>query len=149
MKKFFFKYSALAWVMLILVAVIFAVSTAINVYDAVSFAGENTVKTVIAIIVAAISLFVFAAVVAAAVYGRYVVKDNYLYCRFGFFYTKTEIAEIFQITEFKAVNKLVMYFQNEKYSVAVISEKYYREFYEALKSVNPKILYTIQSAEEK
>ena len=149
MKKFFFKYSALAWVMLILVAVIFAVSTAINVYDAVSFAGENTVKTVIAIIVAAISLFVFAAVVAAAVYGRYVVKDNYLYCRFGFFYTKTEIAEIFQITEFKAVNKLVMYFQNEKYSVAVISEKYYREFYEALKSVNPNILYTIQSAEEK
>ena len=135
--------------MLILVAVIFAVSTAINVYDAVSFAGENTVKTVIAIIVAAISLFVFAAVVAAAVYGRYVVKDNYLYCRFGFFYTKTEIAEIFQITEFKAVNKLVMYFQNEKYSVAVISEKYYREFYEALKSVNPNILYTIQSAEEK
>lgn len=149
MKKFFFKYSALAWVMLIVVAVIFALSTAINVYDAVSFAGENTVKTVIAIIVAAISLFVFAAVVAAAVYGRYVVKDNYLYCRFGFFYTKTEIAEIFQITEFKAVNKLVMYFQNEKYSVAVISEKYYREFYEALKSVNPNIIYTIQSAEEK
>ena len=149
MKKFFFKYSALAWVMLIVVAVIFALSTAINVYDAVSFAGENTVKTVIAIIVAAISLFVFAAVVAAAVYGRYVVKDNYLYCRFGFFYTKTEIAEIFQITEFKAVNKLVMYFQNEKYSVAVISEKYYREFYDALKSVNPNIIYTIPSAEEK
>lgn len=149
MKKFLFKYSALAWVLIIIIAILFAASTAINVYDAVRFYGENSAKTVIAVIVAAISFFAFIASVAAAVYGRYVVKGNYLYCQFGFFYTKTDVNEIFQLTEFKSLNKLVMYFKDEKYSVAVISEKYYREFYEALKNVNPSIIYTIQSAEEK
>lgn len=149
MKKFLFKYSALAWIMIITVAVIFAVSTAINVYDAIHFFGENTAKTIVAITVAAISFFAFVSAIAAAVYGRYVVKGDCLYCRFGFFYTKTKITDIFQLTEFKALNKLVMYFKDEKYSVAVISEKYYNEFYEALKSVNPDIIYTIQSAEEK
>ncbi|MBR0189538.1 MAG: hypothetical protein IJQ23_04050 [Clostridia bacterium] len=149
MKKFVFKYSALAWVMIVVIAALFATSTAINFYDAVSFWGENTAKTVIAITVAAISFFAFVSAVAAAVYGRYIVKGNYLYCRFGFFYTKTKIADIFQVTEFTALNKLVMYYKDEKYSVAVISEKYYGEFYEALKAVNPDIIYTIQSAEEK
>ena len=134
--------------MIISVAAIFAVSTAINVYDAVTFSGENTAKTVIATAVATISFFAFISAVAA-VYGRYVIKDDYLYCRFGFFYTKTEITEIFQLTEFKALNKLVMYFKDEKYSVAVISDKYYNEFYETLKSVNPDIIYTVQSAVEK
>ena len=149
MKKFLFRYSALAWIMIIVVAVIFAVSTAINVYDAVTFSGENTAKTIVAITVAVISFFAFISAIAAAVYGRYVVKGDYLYCRFGFFYTKTKITDIFQLTEFKALNKLVMYFKDEKYSVAVISDKYYNEFYEAIKSVNPDIIYTVQSAEEK
>lgn len=149
MKKFLFRYSALAWIMIITIAVLFAASTAINVYDAVHFSGENTAKTVIATTVATISFFAFISAVAAAVYGRYVIKGDYLYCRFGFFYTKTKITEIFQLTEFKALNKLVMYFKDEKYSVAVISDKYYNEFYEALKAVNPDIIYTVQSAEEK
>lgn len=129
------------------IAVLFAASTAINVYDAISFYGENTAKTVIAAIVAAVSFLAFLSAVAAAAYGRYVVKGDFLYCRFGFFYTKTKINDIFQLTEFKTLDKLVMYFKDEKYSVAVISEKYYREFYEALKTVNPDIVYTIQSAE--
>ena len=60
-----------------------------------------------------------------------------------------KITDIFQLTEFTTLNKLVMYYTDEKYSVAVISEKYYREFYEALKAVNPDIIYTVQSAEEK
>ena len=149
MKKFVFRYSTLALIMIVIIAALFATSAAINVYDAVSFSGENTAKTVIAITVAAISFFAFLSAVAAAVYGRYVVKDGYLYCRFGFFYTKTKITDIFQLTEFTALNKLVMYFKDEKYSVAVISEKYYGEFYEALKAVNPDIIYTVQSAEEK
>lgn len=151
MKKFFFKYSALVWVMIVIIIALFAASTAINVYDAIHFFGESNAisKTVIAAIVATVSFLAFLSAVAAAVYGRYVVKDGYLYCRFGFFYTKTKITDIFQLTEFKALNKLVMYFKDEKYSVAVISEKYYREFYEALKAENPDIIYTVQSAEEK
>ena len=149
MKKFVFRYSAFAWIMIIVATALFAASTAINVYDAVIFSGENTVKTIAAAIIAAISFCAFLSAVAAAAYGRYVFKGDYLYCRFGFFYTKTAAKDIFQLTEFPALNKLVMYFKNEKYSVAVISEKYHLEFYEALKAANPDAIYTIQSAEEK
>lgn len=149
MNKFVFRYSPIAWVTLIIIAAIFGLSTAANVYDAIKFADENTVQAVVKSVVAAASFAAFICAVAAAVYGRYVIKGKYLYCRFGFFYTKTDINKIFQITEFKAQNKLVMYFTDEKYSVAVISEKNYDKFYAALKAVNPAITYTVQHTDEK
>lgn len=148
MNKFVFRYSPIAWVMLIIIAAIFGLSTAANVYDAINFADENAVRTVIKAVVAAASFAVFLSAVAAAVYGRYVIKGKYLYCRFGFFYTKTDINGIFQITEFKAQGKLVMYFADEKYSVAVIDAKNYDKFYAAIKAVNPSVTYTVQSGEE-
>ena len=148
MKKFKFGYSPLALTLLILVAVIFAASVSINVYDAVKFSDYDTTKKTIAIIIATFSLAALVITVAAIVYGRYVVKGKFLYCRFGFIFIKTDISEIFQLTEFKAQNKLVMYFKNGKYSVAVINDKYYNQFYEALKAENPAIKYTLQSAEE-
>ena len=148
MKKFKFGYSPLALTLLILVAVIFAASVTINVYDAVKFSDYDTTKKTIAIIIATFSLAALVITVAAIVYGRYVVKGKFLYCRFGFIFIKTDISEIFQLTEFKAQNKLVMYFKNGKYSVAVINDKYYNQFYEALKAENPAIKYTLQSAEE-
>ena len=148
MKKFVFRYSPIVWVLLTVSTAIFAASVAVNVYDAVSFTGENTAKTVFAIVVAAVSLAALILTSSAACYGRYVVKGKYLYCRFGFIYTKTDISSIFQLTEFKAQNKLVMYFKDEKYSVAVISEKNYAAFYAALKAVNPAVIYTVQSADE-
>lgn len=148
MKKFVFRYSPLTWVLLIVVAAIFAASVAVNVFDVIKFSGENSPKTAFAAIVATLSLAVFILTVAVASYGRYVIKGKYLYCRFGFFYSKIDINDIFQLTEFKAQNKLVMYLKGEKYTVAVISEKYYGNFYEALREINPNIAYTVQSANE-
>ena len=147
MKKFVFRYSPAVWILLVAVAAVFAASVAVNIYDAVKFSGENVAKTVFAATVAALSFAALIFTVAATVYGRYVIKDKYLYCRFGFVYTKTDINTVFQLTEFKALNKLVMYTTDEKYSVAVISDKYYDEFYAALKTVNPNITYTVQSAD--
>ena len=147
-KKFPFGYSALAITLIVAAVLVFSAGVAVNVYDAVKFYGTNTSKFVFAVIVAALSLLPTVLAVAALIYGRYVVKGKYLYCRFGLISVKTDISEIFQLTEFKAQNKLVMYFKGEKYSVAVINEKYYQDFYRALKEVNPKITYTVISAEE-
>ena len=149
MKKFVFKYSPTVWILLIVAALIFSVATIINIYDATVFFSENLAKTVFAITVATISAFLTVLSAAAIFYGRYVVKGKYLYFHFGLIFTKTDINDIFQLTEFKAQNKLVIYFKNEKYSVAVIDEKLYADFYDALKAVNPDIVYTVQSAEEK
>lgn len=148
MKKFAFRLSPLALSLMIIVSVIFAASAAINVYNAITVASEDYGKKITAVVLAAVSLISLVLTVAAAVYSKYVIKENYLYCRFGFIFTKTDIGEIFQLTEFKAQNKLVIYFKNEKYSVAVIKDKYYREFYDAIKAVNPKVIYTVQSADD-
>lgn len=148
-KKFPFGYSALAITLIVAAVLVFLAGVAVNVYDAVKFYGTNTSKCVFAIIVATLSLLPTILALSALIYGRYVVRGKFLYCRFGLIFSKTDISEIFQLTEFKAQNKLVMYFKNEKYSVAVINEKYYQEFYKALKEVNPEITYTIISAEER
>lgn len=148
MRKFVFKYTFTIWLLLILVSAIFAAATAVNLYDAIVFFTENRTKSVFALIVALISAVLLVSIVSAIVYGRYVVKGKYLYFHFGLFFTKTEIGNIFQITEFKAQQKLVMYYNNEKYSVILIDEKYYNDFYEALRKVNSAIIYTVQSADE-
>lgn len=148
-KKFPFCFSALAITLIIAAALIFSAGVAVNVYDAIKFYGINTSKFVFAVIVATLSFLPTILAVAALIYGRYVVKGKYLYCRFGLIFIKTDISGIFQLTEFKAQNKLVMYFKGEKYSVAVINEKHYQDFYKALKEVNPEITYTVISAEER
>lgn len=148
MNKFAFKYSPLVWVLLVAVALLFSAAVATNVYDVVAFSDGDKTRFILSLIMAILSLALLTFTVAAAVYSKYVIRDKYLYFRFGFLYTKTEINNIFQLTEFKAQNKLVMYFKNEKYSVAVIDEKHYNDFYCALKKVNPEITYTVQSPEE-
>ena len=148
-KKFPFMYSAPVITLIIATSLLFAAATAVNIYDAVKFYQINTTRLVFAITVATLSLAAFLLAVSALLYGRYVVCGKFLYCRFGLIFFKTDIATIFQLTEFKAQNKLVMYFKDEKYSVAVINEKYYQEFYSALKEVNPEITYTVISAEER
>lgn len=148
-KKFPFCFSALAITLIIATALIFSAGVAVNVYDAIKFYGINTSKFVFAVIVATLSFLPTVLAAAALICGRYVVKGKYLYCRFGLIFIKTDISEIFQLTEFKALDKLVMYFKDEKYSVAVINEKHYQDFYKALKEVNPEITYTVISAEER
>ncbi|MBP5467281.1 MAG: hypothetical protein J6Y43_06955 [Clostridia bacterium] len=148
-KKFPFCYSALAITLLIATAVLFAAATVVNIYDAVKLRDIETVGFIFAVAVAALSLIPFILAVWALFYGRYVIKGGFLFCRFGLISVKTDISTIFQLTEFKTQNKLVMYFKDEKYSVAVINEKYYRDFYTALKEVNPRITYTVMSAEER
>lgn len=148
MNKFTFKYSPLIWVLLSAVALLFAAAVATNVYDLIAFFGSDKPRFILSLIMVIFSAVLLTLTVAAAVYSKYVIKGNFLYFRFGLLFTKTDIKNIFQLTEFKAQNKLVMYFKNEKYSVALIDEKYYNDFYEALKKVNPEITYTVQSAED-
>ena len=148
MKKFIFRYSPLVWVLLIVVTLVFAAAVAANVYTAITLPAENVTRKAFAVLIATLSFALLAITVSVTVYGRYVIKGKYLYCRFGFFYVKTDINSIFQLTEFKAQKKLVAYFAEEKYSVIVIAEKDYRNFYKALKVVNPQIIYTVNAAEE-
>lgn len=149
MNKFVLKYSPVIWVLLVAVSLVFAAACAINIIDAVNVTYDGAARKIFAVIIAALSFALLIISLSVIVYGRYVVKDGYLYCRLGFFYVKSDINSIFQLTEFKAQKKLVIFFVGEKYSVALIREKDYAAFYKALIAVNPNIVYTVQSADEK
>ncbi|MBO4251710.1 MAG: hypothetical protein J5911_03500 [Clostridia bacterium] len=147
MNKFTFKYSPLIWVLLSLVTLTFAAAIYMNLHDAVIYS-EDAIKFAISLSLATVSVVLLVLVVAAMICPKYEIKGKYLVFRFGLLYSRTKISDIFQLTEFKAQKKLVIYFKNEKYSVAMIDEKYYGDFYAALKKVEPEINYTVQSAEE-
>ncbi|MBQ6921453.1 MAG: hypothetical protein IJQ66_00040 [Clostridia bacterium] len=149
MKKFPFYFSAVIIAVLIAVGAIFGFSVATNVYYAVKFFGAETARAVVHILIALLSLFMCGTAFFALFFGRYEIKGGTLYCKLGLFTFRTEVKDIFQVTEFKAQKKLVAYLVPEKFTVIVIKEKYYAGFCAALKAVNPSIVYTVENAEEK
>ena len=148
MKKFKLKTSPLVLTLTIIAVVIFAISTALNIYGGITSPAENKTARIISILLSAVSLTSLVFTVAAVVYSRYVITEKFLYCRFGLIFIKTDVRKIVQLTEFKAQNTLVMYLNNEKYAIVLIKDKYFQDFYKTLKAVNPEIIYTVQSADE-
>ena len=143
MNKFPFRYSYLIIVLLSAVSVIFGASAALNVVNAVNHEIDGLLPIFFYVFLAALSLVMFVFSTAALLFGKYTVKNGFLYCRFGLLYSKTPIKDIFQLTEFKANKKLVAYLVSEEFTVIVVKEKYYAPLYEELKKVNPRIVYTI------
>ena len=141
MKKFPFKFSLLVIVLLSLVTIIFGASVVLNVINSVKFY-TDTGTAVTYIVMTGLCLIMTVFSFGALIFGRYEIKNGKLYCRFGFICVKTDIKNIFQVTEFKTENKLVVYIVPEKYAVIVIKDKYYQEFYQALKKENPDLLFT-------
>ena len=72
---------------------------------------------------------------------KYVIKDGKLYTCFGFIRTKIEVEKITAVIHFKKSDKLVIYFNQNKYAVVVISPSEYDNFISALREVNPKIAF--------
>ena len=147
MKKIPFKYTPITIVLIILVIAVFGASAVFNAIDIFSFINQSVTRTVFSSVLTAFSVILLFVALSVVIYGRYIIKDGYLFIRFGIFYSKINIADIFQVTEFVKQKKLVYYIKGEKYSVAVIDKKRYQEFYDALKTFNPDITYTVISAE--
>ena len=147
-KKFPYKYGVLVWILLTAVTLMLLVAVGFNVYDAVKSYGTDGTRFAFSVAMAIVSFALFILSLSVAVGGRYVIQGGLLYCRFGFFYTKIDIEDVFQVTEFPTLNKLVVYLKGEKYSVIVIDKKYYQPFFAAMKEVNPRITFTVQGQDD-
>ena len=142
MNKFKFKYSALVYALLLLTLSLSIAGIVWNIYNVISFAKLNlTLKAVSSSIIAVLALILSIVVLSVAFYGKYVIKDGFLYTYFGFFKNKTPVTEITEITHFKKSNKLVVYFCTNEYSVIVISPEKYDDFILALRDANKAIVY--------
>lgn len=141
-KKFKFKYSKTVWVLLVVAMILTAIGAVWNIYNAVTLKSVGSFKKISYIIVAVICFAIFVTCLSMAVYGRYVVKDKYVYCRFGYVFTKYEIKDIVEIKLFSKTQKLVVYFKDLTFTVIVIDKSKYDEFISAVKEHGGRIEYS-------
>ncbi len=145
-KSFRFKFNKLTWVLLALVLVICLAGVGYNVYSLINALKRvyYVQKIIITSIILALNVFLVAFVVSVIVFSKYVIKDGCVYNYLGFVRGKSRIDEIIQITHFKKSDKLVVYFNDQRYTVVVISPTEYDEFISIIREINPKVYYTSQ-----
>lgn len=141
MNKFLFKYTTLVWILLAVVVCISATGLVYSVINLVNQIKTPYSQIASTIIIAIVNLFLLVFSVSVLVYGRYVIKGEYLYTYFGFIRTKVDIKTIVKLTHFKKSDSLVAYFEDAKFTVIVISSKDYEKFIEKIREVNPKIYF--------
>jgi len=141
MKSFRFKYTVLIWVLLTAILCLSLAGVGWNIFNVIEFSRLNAVKTTTYSIILVFSALLCIVVISVMVYGKYVIKDGKLYTCFGFIRTKIEVEKITAVIHFKKSDKLVIYFNQNKYAVVVISPSEYDNFISALREVNPKIAF--------
>lgn len=139
MKKFKFFYSPLVKILIILVCVIAAAGLIMNILTVINYAKSNVLSAALYGVLTVLTALLLAEAIAIAFYGLYKIKNGYLYSYFGLIRSKTDVKEIAAVQVFKTTEKLVVYFKDEKYSVIIISPKFYDEFIATLLKANPDI----------
>ena len=143
-RTFKFKYSPVVWVLLSLVLALSLSGLAWNAYALIqnTWAGGVKIFSHAAMVVITALLIIF--VLSVMVYGRYVLTDKYFVQYFGFIKIKTPIKNLVQITHFRKSDKLVLYFDDQKYTVIVIDKNYYDQFVMCVREVNSSVIFDVQ-----
>ena len=141
MKKFTFKYPTIAWVLLAIVLALAVSGIVWNLFNIVQYWGDNTVKLTGYFIIIALALALIIFATSIMLYGNYTIKGGKLYCNLGFVRTAVDLEDVIAITHFKKSDKLVVYFNDEKYMVIVTSPENDDAFVLAMREVNPKIYF--------
>lgn len=142
--SFKFKYSPVVWVLLSLVLALSLAGLTWNVYALIqnSWAGGVKVFSHVAMVIITAFLIIF--VLSVMIYGRYLINDKFLVQYFGLIKIKTPISSLVQITHFKKSDKLVVYFDDQKYTVIVIDKSLYDEFVMRVREVNSNVIFDVQ-----
>ena len=147
MNIFKYKYDKAVLIMLIVASLVAAAGLCWNVYNLIYFLRTEVFKTIVYSLSVAVNAFLLAFIISVIFYGRYAIKNGYLFLYFGFIKTKTDVKDIVQITHFIKSDKLVIYFKDAKFSAIVISPESYGDFTRALISANPMIISDSSSEE--
>ena len=141
MQSFRFKYSISVWVLLSLVLALTTGGIIWNVFNLIEYLWAGAFKIVIYSVIIALTTCIFLLVFCAMIYGKYVIKNGFLYTCFGLLKSKVSINDVTQITHFTFSNKLVVYFNDQKYSVIVIAPERYDDFIKAVRENNKSVLF--------
>ncbi len=141
MKKFRFKYSVSVWLLMVAIIALSGAGLVWNVLSTIEYAALFPIKAVASGLSALLCGVLLAFAISVATYGKYYVKGENLCVKFGFITVKTPVQSIYQFTHFKKSDKLIMYFEDGKYTVIVIAPEQYADFILTVRAINPRILY--------
>ena len=148
MKKFKFRFPPFVWVLLLAGFIVCVLALCINVYNLTQYIHYDLFKFLPFIIYSAIALFLIFVVFSILFFSEYSFKNGYLYVHFGIFYSKTKLDKVVGVTHFKKSDKLVVFFNDQTFSVIVIAKEQYDAFVENLKELNKQIFFTHQLDDE-
>jgi hypothetical protein len=141
MQKFRFKYSMAVWILLSLVLVLTAGGIIWNIFNLIEYSWAGAFKIIIYSFIIFLTACIFVFVLFAMINGCYLIKNGFLYTCFGLIKNKVCLDSVTQITHFTFSNKLVLYFNDQKYSVIVIPPERYDDFIKAVRENNHAILF--------
>lgn len=148
MKKFAYKFSKTGIAVLIIGLICAVVCVALNIMRLVRLLNSEVsgvkdyATTSLSILIGVAGIIVIIPVIASSAYQ--VDKDN-LTTRMGLIKTKIKISAITRVTLFRYTSKLVVYYNQSDYVAINIAETDYDSFVDALKEINSKIFYAIDT----
>lgn len=144
MKKFKFSFSILVYVLCTLALLVLVGAI---IFNAKTFflPLSSATKKVSAVVFSVLCLILIVFVMLLLFCSFYVFKDKKLYFRLGIFKFNLGIETALMIKEYTKQQKLVLIFNDGKYSVIVINKKYYKDFVEEVKKINQNALFESES----
>ncbi len=145
-KKFSFLYTTLIKALILLVIFLSLAGLIWNIYNFITVASSSLepFNKVFRWVILLFNLALLVFMVSVVFFSYYSVDQTNLNVRFGLFVTKYKLSEISGITHFTKSDKLVIYFTDETYTVAVIKPTEYASFSGLLKGLNPQIILDTQ-----
>jgi hypothetical protein len=141
MKSFYYKHSIAVFIMLAVIFLISGLGVYFNIVSALD--AELIAKKISYIVLGVICLLLDGTVLAIAFFSRYIFKGKTLKVRMGYVSVKHQVDDILALVLVKKSGKLVAQFNDESFAVIVIDKKYYDEFYEKVKEINPAVIYSV------
>lgn len=147
MKKFRFKFSPLILSLMVLVLLAAGGGFALNLVRCLADTFDPTVWNILSV---AIMLFVcvllIVIVVALFFATYYTFRGDKLVTRYGIIKSEIAISAVTEVVLFKKTEKLVVYFDEDKYTVIVVKKEWYDEFIEEIRKINPAIRYDAKTS---
>ena len=102
----------------------------------------NYVASALSVIIGILG-FIF--IIPAMISSKYEIKKQELITKWGLITNKTNAKNITQITFFRITEKLVIYYDDDTYSNVCIDKNEFDDFVKALRDINPKIFYSLDT----
>ena len=144
MNRYKYRFSGKIFAVTAVGLLLAAVCLILNIVRLVNLIAAESVGiyTIISVAVAIIMSVAFIVIIIAMLAdSRYIFEKNFLVTKFGFIRNTTDYKTIKQIVWFKEVNKLTVFYDDERFANIVISDGEYQAFAEELRSHNPNIIY--------